>query len=363
MPTEGAAIYYDGRTPRSFAVTVSVTDAGLDLIDPDGTRRTHWQMSGLQRLPAAPGRLRLASRDHADARIEVDDPAAAHVLSQVLAHVPDGSKFSLRSAAITGGLIVAAIISVAGVVVFGIPALAAQLAPLIPPQFEGDIGRQVRPQIVALLSHRSDKAGCANPAGVAALQKATAPLIAAAGTALPIHIEVVDTNVPNAFALPGGDIIVLRGLLDKVAGPDEFIAVIAHEIGHVSHRDAMRRLIETAGLSAIVSAVIGDYTGSTLSVLVGRSLISASYSRDVEANADAFAVALLSRIGRNPRALGDALTQMTGGKADAFSAVPWLMDHPATPERVAHLLAAGNGAAPPPALDADEWAALKAICQ
>ena len=363
MQITGHALYHDGQTPRGTQVNFVLSEDTLDLIGLDGTRVTRWPKASLQRLSATPGQARLACRDHPDARLEIADPASARELAQALADLRDGSKLTARTVLITGGLILAAVLSVAGVIVFGIPAVAAQLAPIVPTGLEIAIGEQVRPQIIRALSHGSTKGACADPAGIAALTKATAPLIAAANTGLPIHIDVVDVAVPNAFALPGGNIVVLRGLLDRVAGPDEFLGVLAHELGHVTHRDAMRQLIETTGLTAVVSAVIGDYTGSTIGVLVGRSLISLSYSRDVEANADTFAVAVLTRMGRNPATLGRALQQMTAGTANSLASLPWLSTHPSTPERIARLEASGTDVTPAPIIDPEEWASLKAICR
>jgi len=362
MTIWGTGLYFDGQRPRGREVTVTLDDDHLAMVDADQVERARWGRGSLRRLPAPPGQLRLTAEKAGDARLEVSQPGTVAALTAALAGI-GGGRLSTRTTVLTGGLIVAAMLSVAGVVIFGIPAVAVRLVPLVPIGLETAIGDEVRPQIIRLLSRGSEGAACTTPAGRAALDKATQPLIAAARSALAIRIDVINLAVPNAFALPGGGIIVLRGLFDKVAGPDEFAGVIAHELGHVVHRDAMRQLIETAGLGAVIAAVIGDYSGSAISVLVGRALISASYTRDLEAGADGFAIELLTRIGRNPGALGDALAQMTAGINDPAAIAPWLTDHPSTPERIARLKAADSGSALPPLLSDSEWQALKAICR
>jgi predicted Zn-dependent protease len=359
---EGRAVYFDGQTPQGHEVLIRVSEAALDLSDPAGVAVAEWSKDGLITLTALPGRLRFANRDFPDARLEVSDPDLVAQLLPVVATFRDGSRMSRPAMIRIGLLIAAAVGSVAGVILFGVPTVAAQLAPLVPIGFEASIGEDVRPQIIRVLSHGSAEP-CHDPAGLAALKKATAPLIAASGTALPVSVDVVNLSVPNAFALPGGSIIVLDGLLNKVTSQEQFLAVLAHELGHVHNRDAMRQLIETAGLSAVISAVIGDYSGSTMSVLIGQSLIRAGYSRAVEANADAFAVALLARIGRDPGSLGQALEEMTAGLGDPFAFAPWLASHPSTPERIARLKAAALAVHPAPILSPDEWVALKAICR
>lgn len=114
----------------------------------------------------------------------------------------------------------------------------------MPVGVEQQLGATVKPQILASLSGGKAAKLCTAPAGSAALQKLVAPYLAVAQTPLPVTIEVVDVGVPNAFALPGGHILVLRGLIDKVETPEQLAGVIAHELGHVAHRDGRPRPVE-----------------------------------------------------------------------------------------------------------------------
>ncbi|KAH2840384.1 hypothetical protein KXW36_001407, partial [Aspergillus fumigatus] len=63
---------------------------------------------------------------------------------------------------------------------------------------------------------------------------------------------VLATPVPNAFALPGGKVFVLQGLLDKAESPDELAGILAHELGHLKHHDNMRGLIYNGGTSFLI---------------------------------------------------------------------------------------------------------------
>src|SRR5438067_7122963 len=127
------------------------------------------------------------------------------------------------------------------------------------------------------------------------------------------------SSLPNAFALPGGRVYVLSGLLAQAQSPDELAGVLAHEFGHVVRRDALRRLIRDGGTSFLVGLMFGDVTGSGAVLMAGRALLSASYSRDDERGADGFAVMVMHRLGRPTAPLGALLTRITAGHAEGPS--------------------------------------------
>ena len=354
MMITGPAIFYDGRTPRGVAVSIRLDHLGLVMTDLSGTLVRNWAIATLRRIDGPRGSFRLCSTQDGDARLEATDPRMVSEMTISLRDLARPGSMSVRARWITAGLLVAAAISVAVTVVFGIPAVAARLAPLVPTDYEIALGQRTRPQIIEMLAH--GKSGlCSSPAGTEALAKATDALVKAAHTSLPVTIDVVDVSVPNAFALPGGSIIVLRGLFDKVKTPEEFIGVIAHELGHVAHRDAMRQLIESAGLSAVIGVVIA----ALLTATVPRR----GYSREAEAGADAFALELMLKLKRNPAALGDALKHISEDTPGFDGALAWLSTHPATSSRIEALSGHKPDTSQPPVLDDTEWAALKAICQ
>ena len=96
--------------------------------------------------------------------------------------------------------------------------------------------------------------------------------------------------IPNAFALPGGMIYLFNGLLAKAENPDEIAGILAHEFGHLSHRDGTRNLIYNGGMSFLIGLLFGDITGSGALIFASRSLVTASYSREAEQDADTFAI-------------------------------------------------------------------------
>lgn len=146
----------------------------------------------------------------------------------------------------------------------------------------------------------------------------------------------------NAFALPGGTVVVTDGLVelaDKHQLGDEAVAgVLAHEIGHVLHRHGTRLVVEQGVLNIGLGLALGDVSWM---LSTGSSLLTGlAYRRNHEAEADCFATALLARTGGQPGPMADLLLKMEGGETRAGDSPGWtemLSSHPATPQRAAGL--------------------------
>jgi predicted Zn-dependent protease len=111
------------------------------------------------------------------------------------------------------------------------------------------------------------------------------------------QVRVVDSPVVNAFAAPGGYIVIYKGLLQMTQSPEEFAGVLAHEIQHVINRHVTRQLLQQASMGIVFGAMTGDLNGAmSLGVQVASLLGGLSYSRDAEEEADSEAIKLLITI-------------------------------------------------------------------
>ncbi|MDX1487329.1 MAG: M48 family metallopeptidase, partial [Acidiferrobacterales bacterium] len=98
----------------------------------------------------------------------------------------------------------------------------------------------------------------------------------------------------NAFALPSGIVVITDELVALVRDDNELIAVLAHEIGHVVHRHALRRVLQDSTVVLVIAAVTGDVTSITsLAATIPVVLVEAKYSRDFEREADDYALSYL----------------------------------------------------------------------
>ncbi|MCW5796928.1 MAG: Putative Peptidase, family M48 [Nitrospira sp.] len=109
------------------------------------------------------------------------------------------------------------------------------------------------------------------------------------------QISVVQSPVVNAFALPGGYVVVFTGLMAKAESGEEVAGVLSHELNHVLQRHGMERMVKMLGLSAVVGILLGDQQGLTgLARQVGMELVTLKFGRAQETEADVTGIRLLS---------------------------------------------------------------------
>jgi predicted Zn-dependent protease len=255
------------------------------------------------------------------------------------------------------GWSIAAAVSIVGVVWFGVPLAADRLTPLVPQAFERRLGDVAEGQVKAMFGTRT----CDKAAGQAAFNKLVNALRDAAGMDTSIEAAVLATPIPNAFALPGGKVYLFNGLLAKAENPDEIAGVLAHELGHLRHRDGTRSLIYNGGTSFLIGLLFGDVTGSSALIFASRSLVTASYSREAEQNADTFSIDVMRKLGRPTKAMGELLFRVTGKEGD--KGLTFLSNHPLTEDRLARMRDEDRPPSGPPLLTPEEWSSLKAICK
>lgn len=109
------------------------------------------------------------------------------------------------------------------------------------------------------------------------------------------QISVVQSPVVNAFALPGGYVVVFTGLMTKAESGEEVAGVLSHELNHVLQRHGLERMVKMLGLAAVVGIVLGDQQGLTgLAKQVGMELVTLKFGRAQETEADVTGIRLLS---------------------------------------------------------------------
>ena len=349
-----SAIYFDGTSSRRHAVTLAFKDQ-LD-INADQNRLATWSYADIRRADSPSGTLRLSCLTApALARLEIRDAAVAAELTARCSEL-DANLPGRRGVAAIVGWSLAAAISIVAMVWFGVPLAAERLTPLVPPALERRLGDVAEGQVRILFGNKT----CTNAPGRAAFNKLVNEIREAAGMDGSIQTAVLSTPIPNAFALPGGKVYLFDGLLAKAENPDEIAGVLAHELGHLKHRDNTRNLIYNGGTSFLIGLLFGDVTGSGALIFASRSLVTASYSREAEQNADTFSIDVMHRLGRSPKAMGELLFRVTGKQVDNSLSV--LSNHPLTEERLKRMSDEDRPPSGPPLLTAAEWASLKAIC-
>jgi Zn-dependent protease with chaperone function len=208
----------------------------------------------------------------------------------------------------------------------------------IPIQWEQSFGDQAFEQI------RREGKIVTDSGWDAPLEKITArllPVVSGTGYSFQFHI-LRDTNV-NAFALPGGHIVILTGLLEAADSPEEVAGVLAHEMAHVTRRHSLRNVIQSAGLVILVQSFLGDASGLVAVAGEGsRFLLQQKFSRDFEREADDTGWTYLVEANIDPRGMTRFFARLKAmidqSNSAAFEhSLALLNTHPTSQERINRL--------------------------
>ena len=242
-----------------------------------------------------------------------------------------------------------------------VPALAVQLSVFIKPETEVAIGSGALRQIERLFGGGGDDSWfCENPEGQAAIDKMVARLTDGVDVGYDLNVRAVDHPMLNAFALPGGHVILMQGLLDKAGTADQVAGVLAHEIAHVTHRHPIEGALRAAGSAGLISLVLGDATGGTLIALVSESLVNASYTRAAEIEADTTAIEYMNNSKVSTKGFAEFFELLVEEYGD--SNIPaWASTHPPSDLRAQQARNAFTKSSNPILTD-EEWAAMKTMC-
>jgi Zn-dependent protease with chaperone function len=358
------ADFFDGESAVVRRVGVAL-EADTLVIAPAEGAPGRWALEDLRAIPdqASPRALVLTATTHPLARLHLGDADLRRAVEAGARNLRKGQP--VRGRGRIAGWALAAVASVALIIFVLVPVMANQLAAILPPEGEKALGDATLGQIREAL----DQTGleglptCEVPAGRAALDRMTERITAGVELPYALTVTVLDHEMVNAFALPGGHIVFFRGLLDEAETPEEVAAVFAHELGHVVARDPARGALRTAGSIGVLGLLFGDFAGGAAVLFLVERLIEASYSQDAEAAADAFAHQRLRAVDLPPGALGTFFDRLRETYGDAEGIVAHFLSHPQLGDRIARAEAAGAGqGAIRPALDAQAWADLRAIC-
>jgi Zn-dependent protease with chaperone function len=342
-----SASYFDGQTARLHPVELQPADGALLVMGGALTREyAYAQVALAEPFADAPAVLYFAD----GARCEVNDRAGGHALADALGYRRSAVMRWQQHWYAALAALVLLIAAGAAYVHWGVPAAAERIAAAIPPSLDKQVGASAFAGMEGKLlapSRLSEQ----RIAEVEQVLRSIAP----AATRLPIRLVVRDAPRlgANALALPDGTIVVTDAMILHILGKaSEFDAdqramlagVLAHEIGHVQRRHSVRVLARSSLTAALSATLFGDF--SAVAAGVPAVLMNMRYSRDMETEADEYAIALLrqKRIPTEPLAdLFDSLED--AHRQDPQQALPrwmsnsmaYMSSHPASAQRSARL--------------------------
>ena len=360
--TSYSGSYSDGVTAAQIPVRVELKLPGVECRDGDNRVVARWPFEALAYVeapyPGRPARLMNGSED--PARLTLSDP---ELLEDLARRAPQLAPRKHRQA----GLAKALLLGLAGVallitfLLYALPWGAGQAARVIPISWEKALGARALDQIDEILAMIGGgrPVRCEAAPGRAALDALMARLAEQDTSGYSYDVLVLDHGIVNAFALPGGQMVVFRGLLDQAQSPEVIAGILAHEMGHVTGRHGTQALLRNISLAVLFDVLFEDPTGGGLSG-VGLALSNLSYGRDAEREADQLALERLTQVDITASGLAAFFAKLKADQGETEPAFQLLATHPSHGARQAFFEAAeGRGG---PAMSDQDWQAVKKIC-
>lgn len=150
----------------------------------------------------------------------------------------------------------------------------------------------------------------------------------------PIRVTLVRSKIVNAYALPGGQVVVYEGILEKIKTPEALAALLAHESAHVNERHSLRSMLRSAANGIIVSVLFNDASGVSGALVSNADALNGlRYSRKLETEADSKAMEALLANGVPLEGMRQ-LMQTLKKEGDIPGSLSFLSSHPLTSERI-----------------------------
>lgn len=356
--------YYDGQTPERHPVYVGVGPDGLEVQFED--QASEWWMYDDIRQTQGGYRGEPARFERGEGITEVlvvDDPEILNAIRQYAPlvaarfHSPDVRR---RRARIIATVAIVGLVLAIALYTKGVPLLAQFVAARVPVTWEEQLGAAVVGELA------DPRSVCADSLVLESLNRMVERLDEAAPTPYTWNVQVVRDDLVNAFALPGGYVVVFSGLLEQSDRPEEVAGVLAHEMEHVVNRHGTKTLLRQLPLNFLLGAFTGDATAWTRAVSTVANVGMLSYRRNDEQEADLEGVDRLQAAHVDPQGLVAFFETLQEEGTDAPRLLSYLSTHPDTEARIAAIearIGASRDVSPPePLLPDVDWAAVRTAC-
>lgn len=256
------------------------------------------------------------------------------------------------------------------------PAIFSFVAWMLPQSWEEQLGKGARDNIVDVLRYLPDTEG---PLPEASKDSGLHTLMERLRTAAPVEgysfdVLILKADFVNAFAFPGGHLLVSTGLIESCESPDELAGVLAHEMAHVTERHGTARMLRQY-VWTFFSRMLTGSDGAASQIFI--TFVASSFDRDDERAADSLGAARLITAGISPVGLSDFFQRLqqkeskkkkeSNSMLDSWKLDSYLGSHPDMDERRANItrILEERPQHPlfSPAMSRKDWQALRAACK
>lgn len=324
------AIYYDGKSTYPRHVQVLLFNAAIHLYTiEDKQLLQRLSLAGASYKKEADGHF-LTFKDKPDHYLQFpeDHPIAVTLAKEVSeANLPPGSRL-LRSRALhILAFLFAFVVGIYYLFISLVPYLGAKM---IGVQQEIQIGDRIHATLLAQARLQGEEV---DSIGTDRLQYFADQL--KLSTEYPIRVTLVKSNTVNAYALPGGHVVVYTGILEKIKTPEALAALLAHESTHVNERHSLRSLLRSITGKIAIAAVFGDATGLGAALVSNAEALNGlSYSRSLEEEADSRGMDILLANAVSAGGMKQLMQTLQESEGEVSGSFSFLSSHPLTKERL-----------------------------
>ncbi|RFS13291.1 M48 family metallopeptidase [Emticicia sp. C21] len=333
------AIYYDGQSSQPHQAQIEVFGNSLSIYYDE--KKVIWAVSEIDHAGfSGKGKTMLQYGLFPHQYLEYsNDSPLAKILAGYLLKPKNGLEIAGReyNAILKGALIAIAIFSAIVALVYFIllPSLAAYIAGKIPVSTEIALGEKLFNSFIGDSEIDTKKTKLLNNFA----RKIDFE------TKYPLKFTVVKDKQVNAFALPGGNVVVFSGILEKLKSSDELVALLSHEVTHIKERHSLKGLARSLAGSLLISVTFGD-SGALGSVLVNQAdnIYQLGFSRRMEKEADLEGLQIMNHNHIDQQGMIQLMERLQEEEQKQGSKMlAYLNSHPMTEERIAYIKENGQG--------------------
>lgn len=365
MKTDWEGYYLDGRTAVRQRAAIRLMRSGLEASIENGAR-LWWPYREIRQTQGfyAGEEVRLEKGGDIPEVLLVSNPAFLAELQRVAPELA-GRFHNPASRRMRAKLTIVAALAVIGITTvlyfWGIPAMAGLIATRVPVSWEEQLGQSVVDQMAP------PSAQCTDPLRMRPIEEIMTILTSTLpDSPYTFRVMVVDNPTVNAFAAPGGFIVVFRGLLERTRTAEELAGVLAHELQHVVKRHATRMVIQHASTGLLFAALTGGGGDPAAFGLEGARVLGVlRYGRHHEEEADAEGIRMLAAAGIEVSGMITFFETLQQEGMEVPEFLKYVSTHPSTADRIRRLksLAAQVEGQPTKLLPDYEWTDIHQFCQ
>ncbi len=326
------AFYADGKTSRLTKLEIEILPHGISIFNFESLKNNVLLYEDIKQFEDQKTQYIIYIGDSAPFQtITIKDPEAKVLFDRYTAHLNNVNDThrkieKIGPIAYVGGL--AAVIALLALFyLIIIPAAKTGIVSSIPISYEIELGQNAAKTIIETQNFDSSKTNLLNQFLTELNLKSKYPL----------HINYLSEKTVNAYALPGGEIFVYQGIIDKMDNYEELVALIGHETGHVTNRHGLKNQINALSSFIVIQLFTGASDEFFQSILTNASnLRLLSYSREAEREADIYGFETMKITHTDPKGMVNLFEKLKGDHDHNQKLLDFISTHPNIDERIAN---------------------------